>query len=68
MMTMLESVICVAIVPGAVAGFALAYTSSNYSLPWWAMCLVGLGGWLVGFGLAAVGGTIFERYTRGGGM
>ena len=64
MMTMRESIICVAIIPGAVAGFALGYTNSHFSLPWWAMCIVGFGGWLVGFVLAAVGGTIVERWKQ----
>ena len=64
MMNFGESVICVAIIPGAVAGLVLGYTASNYHLPWWGMIIVGLGGWFAGFGLAAVGGAIFERFTR----
>lgn len=64
MMTMRESIISIALVPGAVAGLALRYTTSNYSLPVWALCIVGLGGWLIGFVLAAVVGTIIERLIR----
>ena len=64
MMTMRESIISVGLVPGAVAGLALGYTTSNHSLPVWALCIVGLGGWLVGFVLAAVAGTIVERLIR----
>ena len=64
MMTMRESIISTALLPGAVAGLALRYTTSNYSLPVWVLCIVGLGGWLIGFVLAAVVGTIIERLIR----
>ncbi len=64
MMTMRESIICVTIVPGVVAGLSLGYTNANYDLSWWAMGFVGLGGWIAGFILAAACGTILERWKQ----
>lgn len=66
MMPLWQSLLCVAIIPGAFTGLAIGVCMSKWSLPWWGKIGVGIGGWLAGFIVVALVGTIVQSLAREG--
>jgi hypothetical protein len=64
-MPLWRSLLCIAIIPGAFAGLSIGICTSRWTIPWWGTIGVGVGGWLVGFIVVALVGTIVASLARG---
>jgi len=64
MMNFGESVLFVGIIPGLSAGTISVIATNQFGLPWWGSLVAGMLGWVLGFLIVGIAGTIFEALSK----